>query len=909
MPLPWDPLEESTRLAALHALGVLDTPADPALDALVRAAAAICEVPISLISLVDSERQWFKANHGLSDVSETPRDWSFCSHAIATPAPLEVRDARADARFLANPLVTGPPGIRFYFGVPLALSDGERIGTLCVIDQKPRCLGPRQRQALAELGHAVARLLQRHPTQAADELRQRALEELAASSTQAIVLTDAEGRTVWTNQAFTEMSGYPLAELRGRKPGAVLQLAETDPATVAQIRAAMAARRICRTELLNARRDGRRYWTALEIHPVLRPNDVLAGYISFQQDVTARKQVEQELAESRLLLQQAASAAGFGAGYLDLASGLVRWDPLCARLLGVGPDFQPTLERCLALFLPDSAERFRAALAHAIAAREPLSVELCRTLPDGRERWIQVSGRIEFRDEQPVRMIGGLLDVTAMKRTEQALADSQAFLEHAGQIAGVGAYRVDLDSGCAEWSPQTCRMHEVPENFRPTLDQAIAFYPPECRPTVERLVGEAIAQEGRFEFELPLVTARGRQIWVQATGEVFREADGRRVLVGGVLDISDRKRAQAALQQNEARLRALFELSPVGITLQDAETRKVLDANPALLQMVGFTLEEHLQHARSVLTPSEYEEGSLRQLQKVLETGSYGPYEKEVYRRDGSRLPVRLQGRSFRDEDGRTLVWTMVEDLTHSRRVDRMKREFVSVVSHELRTPLTALRGAIGLMKRLPASTTGPGAELLQIAEQNCLRLGFLVDDLLDMERLSAGKLRLELTAVPVSELLSEATASHRTYLSGRRDGIRVIEPVPLVNVLADRQRLIQVLSNLLSNALKFSPPEGVVELGAEQLGPRLRFWVQDQGPGIPEDFREQIFDRFAQADASDTRRMGGSGLGLAIVRELTQLMDGGVGFVSAPGRGTRFWIELPLADAAPAAPPTEPAP
>lgn len=1484
MPLLQGSLDESARVAALHALGVLDTPADPALDALVRAAAALCDAPISLISLIDDERQWFKANHGLPGVRETPRDWSFCSHAIARSEPMEVPDATRDLRFTSNPLVTGDPGIRFYFGVPLALTGGERIGTLCVIDRVPRQLSSTQRLALSELGAAVTRLLERQPALPAldESLRQRALEELAASYSQAILLTDTEGRTVWANTAFTELSGYPLAELMGKKPGKLLQTAETDPAAVARIRAAMAARQVCQVELLNARRDGRRYWTALEIHPVFRQHGALAGYIGFQQDITARKQIEQQLVESRVLLEQATSAANFGAGYLDLDSGRICWDPRCARLLGVAADFEPTLDTCRALFSTESADHFRTALARAVASREALSVELFRTLPDGGERWLQVSGRIEFREDRPLRLIGGMLDITVRKRVEQELADSRAFLEQAvnvldyapwrvdartgavrweqnswrilgvpkdflptldncldfypdptiraevaqrvqiaieagqpfdfeapirtgdgrdlwvrvvgrpelnaagevigviggtldisrqhalqlaltdtrrfleqaARIAGVGAYRVDLASGAIDWSPQTCRIHEVPEDFRPTLEQAIAFYPPESRATVERLVGEAIASGTRFAFELPLITASGRRIWVHSIGEVVTEADGRRVLVGGILDvtaqrlqrqaledshrrialanaaggigtwewriaegklhwdegtsllmgaptreividmaqwatlihpedrdqvsasmmtaiaagaadwagefrtsgqhtpvrhlasaariqrdadgqpltvtgvtrditeqrqlterlqqqaeglrwqlrlgaaitraqrafihedqphraydalledllaltgseygfigevrqeaglpflriraitdlswddhsrqlltqlhsegldfhrldtlltapllsgepllsndplrdprrgglppghpplhnylgipvldtagivaivglanrpagfdlalvdklqpllatigqlvradaamrasregkqrlaatieaarvgtwewnvqsgelvinerwaemlgysvaelapvnvgswfqlghpqdlerahqlllahfrrdldyydvemrlrhksgqwvwvhtrgrvaswddsgrpirmygthtdITERKRAEAALQQSEARLRALFELSPVGITLQDAETQRVLDANPAMFEMLGYTYEEFLQQDGVALTPPEQQEDSLLALRKLLASGSCGPFEKELYHKNGSRLPVRLQGRSFRDDDGRQLVWSMVEDLSHSRRVDRMKREFVSVVSHELRTPLTALRGALGLLKRLPGSGSGPGAELLDIAEQNCLRLGVLVDDLLDMERLTAGKLRLQTRAVPVAELLTEATASHRTYLSGRKGSIRVVEPVPDVTVQADRQRLIQVLSNLLSNALKFSPPGGVVELGAEQLGSRLRFWVQDQGPGIPADFRERIFERFAQADASDTRRMGGSGLGLAIVRELTQLMDGRVGFASEPGCGARFWIELPLADSDSSSLQPEPAP
>lgn len=132
---------EAATLAALHALEVLDTGPEAEFDALVRAASTICGVPISLISLIDAERQWFKANVGLPGVSETPRDVAFCAHAVLGDEIFEVPDATRDARFADNPLVAGQPAIRFYAGAPIRLTDGSRVGTLCVIDREPRVLG------------------------------------------------------------------------------------------------------------------------------------------------------------------------------------------------------------------------------------------------------------------------------------------------------------------------------------------------------------------------------------------------------------------------------------------------------------------------------------------------------------------------------------------------------------------------------------------------------------------------------------------------------------------------------------------------------------------------------------------------------------------------------------------------
>ncbi len=154
------PASEAARLAALRELGLLDTPPDVEFDALVRAASLVCRVPISLLSLVDETRQWFKANVGLPGVSETPREVAFCAHAIQGDDVMEVPDATRDARFADNALVTGAPGIRFYAGAPIRLSTGHTVGTLCVIDRQPMRLDGRQREILRNLAQAAGAALE-----------------------------------------------------------------------------------------------------------------------------------------------------------------------------------------------------------------------------------------------------------------------------------------------------------------------------------------------------------------------------------------------------------------------------------------------------------------------------------------------------------------------------------------------------------------------------------------------------------------------------------------------------------------------------------------------------------------------------------------------------------------------------
>jgi diguanylate cyclase (GGDEF)-like protein/PAS domain S-box-containing protein len=217
------PTDEAARLAALRALDVLDTPAEAEFDALVQAASTVCGTPISLVSLVDEGRQWFKANHGLAEATETPRNMAFCAHAILDDDLFVVHDATADERFADNPLVTGAPDIRFYAGAPVRLSDGHRVGTLCVIDRHPRQLDATQREVLISLSKAVARALEgrRAALQlrvAIDELegRHQMLDATLRSIEDAVLATDAAGCIHWANPAAERLLGRSAQGLRGR---------------------------------------------------------------------------------------------------------------------------------------------------------------------------------------------------------------------------------------------------------------------------------------------------------------------------------------------------------------------------------------------------------------------------------------------------------------------------------------------------------------------------------------------------------------------------------------------------------------------------------------------------------------------------------------------------------------------
>ena len=238
----------------------------------------------------------------------------------------------------------------------------------------------------------------------------------------------------------------------------------------------------------------------------------------------------------------------------------------------------------------------------------------------------------------------------------------------------------------------------------------------------------------------------------------------------------------------------------------------------------------------------------------------------------------------------------VTRDISERVRAEQIKREFVSVVSHELRTPLTSISGALDLLASTDVQTAPDQAKrLLEIARNNGKRLRLLIDDLLDMEKLVAGKMRFDLKPQPLRPLLQTAIDNHQTYGASRQIGLQLHEPLPECEVAVDAQRFAQVLANLLSNAIKFSPNGASVEVSAAVQGAHVQIRVRDHGAGVPASFQSRLFEPFSQADSSDSRQQVGSGLGLAIVHGMIERMHGSVRYEAAVGGGACFVIELPV--------------
>ena len=820
MRAPQQPCNETARQQGLEATGLLDTPADSRLDRLTEIARFSLSVPIALVTLIDNERQWFKSRQGLS-VPETGRDISFCGHAIHDSFPMVISDAGRDERFADNPLVTGPPHIRFYAGVPIHDESGYPLGTLCVIDTQPRTFDESQMECLQGLADLVEQTIRQDQRQARslDEAQQRREFELAR-----------------TNRALA---------------------------------------------LLNE--------------------------IAFELEGSLDEQIQQALALGRQFL-------GLDIGIVsDITGGWyrVRWCDT-AEEVALEPDQQfPLGDTYCDMVLSQQRELAISSMKDSDASAHPcyeafqLEAYIGTRLESDRQD--DVFGTVNFSSPHPrepfndserlfIRLLGRWISHQLIHHNRQH--ELEKLLQ---QIPGaIFQFRLWPDGTMAFpfMSSGIEALYGVtPEQAMEDPQSLFSQTHPEDLPAVNTSIQHSFATLEPWNIEFRTARDNNSFHWIKGASIPEKLPDGSVLWHGFLGDIHKQKQIELALASSETRLRALFEFSPIGINLNDFETGRFLDLNEALLAPTGYTREEFLQMTNLDLTPTEYIPQERQVLENLQTTGRYGPFEKEVIRRDGARYPVRIQGVLIEDSDGRPMVWSLTEDITESKQIENMKNQFIATVSHELRTPLTSIMGSLRLVN---AGTAGglpeKAANLLAIAQRNGERLAELINDLLDMEKLVSGKLRVSTRIEHLNPIIEETIEANREL--GTERGINLVYHACLSNVTVDvdRDRLIQALSNLLSNAIKFSPDQSSVEIRCSCEDQLIAVHVQDRGPGVPDEFQKNLFDRFAQAEASD-RKKPGTGLGLAITRELLQQMDGSVHYQSRDGGGATFTITLPIAE------------
>jgi two-component system, sensor histidine kinase and response regulator len=833
------PENEAARLAALRGLGILDTPPELAYDELCTLAAHICQAPIALISFVDEDRQWFKSRVGWT-AEESCRDVAFCAHAILQPDLLVVPDARADERFANNPLVTSPPSIRFYAGAPLVTAAGHALGTLCVLDHKPRELTAEQARALRALSHQVM---------AHVHLREQLTEQFRINA-----------ELARANEALKDE-----VALRNRTEEA-LRHSEA------------------------ALRENER-----QLNSFLSELPGLAFRCLFNEDWTA--------------LYAAGRSPIAGIEAEDLATGRIKYSDILH---------------------PEDAEPCARAVAEALARREPFENEHRIFDRQGQVKWILSRGHGIFAEDGSLRFIEGLnIDITEQKTCEEELQKANDRLAVAVRGSHVGVWENDMAEGDYRAGHVHCTNvleqlgYAFPDS---TLDYrtVAAFIHADDREPTEAVLRAYLAGETpEYSVKFRARHRDGTYRWMLSRGVAVRDAAGRPIrFVGTRIDITELKETEEKLRESKARFRAFIDHASDAFYLNTWPEAQFVDVNWQACEALGYTRAELIGMSPFDISPDVTAE-MLERLQAQLAAGETVSFDIRNRRKDGSLFPVEVRIRAI-TLAGRTYGLALVRDITERKRLEhelrqakeaaeaasRAKSDFLAHVSHEIRTPLNAILGMNELAQGI--SATDQQRKYLTVVQSSAEALLLVIDDLLDFSKIEAGKLELDRATFSLRTALNETFRS--LALGAHRKGLELvgrIRPNVADAFVGDRGRLRQVLTNLVSNAIKFTEQgEVAVEVTSEEQQPEdadafpvtrhsplvtLHFSVRDTGIGIPQDKQRKIFEAFEQADGSTTRRYGGTGLGLSIASRLVELMGGRITVESEPGRGSTFRFTVRL--------------
>ncbi|MES2723056.1 MAG: ATP-binding protein, partial [Pseudomonadota bacterium] len=614
-------------------------------------------------------------------------------------------------------------------------------------------------------------------------------------------------------------------------------------------------------------------------------------------------------------LARIARATSSGTALLDTA-GRIEWiNEGFTAITGYSLNESRGLTPWALLESPHTNPETLARLRGYIAGREGFRLQVQLQAKDQRQFWIDLDVRPTY-DAAGAHdgFVSVQTEVTSAKQLEARLKATSTSLRSAGHLARLGGWEVDLRNGVVRWSHEVRAMLDRPDRIE-TYAATLAIYPEGERERVRAYIRQAMQTGERIEFESPMLTPAGGDLWFRIVGEP-EMVDGKCVAIHGAMqDITAQRQAHAELLESERFGRGVIDGVAAMLTVID-ETGAIVAANQAFRARGAELIESDTYHLGRNLfdvvskLPGNHGKALVKGLRDIL-TGktrsfirAYQAVSGEWFRMTAARFagegPVRcvvitqsIQDLKESEDRLRELNVTLERARDDANAANEAKSAFLATMSHEIRTPLNGVLGMAQAMARddLPEIQR----ERLTVIRQAGETLLALLNDLLDLSRIEAGRLELEDSAVDVEQLVEGAHATFTT-LATEKDVSFAVSVAPEARGVwaGDPTRVRQIVYNLVSNAVKFTD-RGEVRVDVSVEAPHLVFKVTDTGPGIAADRLGALFQKFVQEDTSTTRRFGGSGLGLAICRELATLMGGEIEAASTLGQGSAFTVRLPL--------------
>jgi PAS domain S-box-containing protein len=589
------------------------------------------------------------------------------------------------------------------------------------------------------------------------------------------------------------------------------------------------------------------------------------------------------------------------------------WSPRLYEMLGfrVG-EIQATFELFLKdLLHPEDRPQVERALELHFQQLQLFRLEIRLRHKSGEYRWFETAGKASFDAAgKPRRMCGSIIDITTHKNLRLEVEKNELLFQEIGIMTQTGGWEIDLLTKKTRWSRQLYDLFEIPEDFTPDLETLMDFYAPEAVPVIRHKVKEALVAGKSWDEELKFIPTGKREIWVRSLGKPLFDLAGAVIGLRGVVqNINDRKLAEQLLQASEEKFRTMFELSPVGMALTNLETGLFVEFNQAFLASTGYTSEELKSITYQTLTPEEFIPSLQEQIEILLKKGVYGPFEKEHIAKDGHRIQVLLNGILVENSQGQQLVWSFLQDISEIKRreqviatlieeltaINEQKDQLFSVVSHDLRGTIGTTDSILNYLTDLIGEAPGETQELIKKARQSSAMARALVEDLLLWARNQMDKVTFDPVNLPVQAIAAQVFDSVRAQADLKKLQLLLDMPAGL-EVKADAEMLKVILRNLVSNAIKYSYPEGRVTLSAKENEGMVTIAVQDEGVGIKADNLDKLFDSKKHFTTLGTMGEKGSGLGLLLYQEFVQKHGGKIWVTSQVNRGSTFAFSLPPA-------------
>jgi PAS domain S-box-containing protein len=769
-----------------------------------------------------------------------------------------------------------------------------------------------------------------------DVSERKKIEEALRESEERFRLAARAGRTMVYELSLDDArvtAAQGLADLLGYSPNeAELSLTWWDrqihPDDLPMCHAAFAQKRAApQDRVLQYRmrhKDGRLLWVEDYATPVRDAAGAVRRLVGTVMDITERKAAEAELERARHTLAEAQRIAHLGSFEYIAATQSTVWSEEEYRIYGLdpatpSPAYDVLLANCIH---PDDATRLHHTFTEAIERGGIYELEHRIVRPDGSVRWVYDRAQPYFDAHRNLlRYVGATLDITERKAAEETVRRSEALLRAVTDHCPDAIYLKDRDGRLLFANPATLAIIGKPAaDVLGRTDEEFYDHPADGRAIMANDL--RIMAGGKVEtLEESLSKPEGLRFYL-ATKAPFHDPHGQVVgLIGVARDITERRQAEAALRESEQRFRLMADGLAVMVWVRDAQCRLEF-ANRTFCEFFGVTPEEISAGRWHKPVHPEDQQAYFDGLLACAAEPRPFHAECRARRADGQWRWIESWGQPRFSAAGQFLGFVGASpDITERKefeqqraalldseraarsaaeRAARTKDEFLATLSHELRTPLAAILGWSHLLRRgtLPPDEA---AEALKTIEDNARLQKQLIEDLLDMGRVMSGKLKLDMQPVDVAMIIEEAVAMFRPEAASRELTLAVALDRRLGQVLGDSGRLKQVIGNLLSNALKFTPAGGRVRIRGVRRREQVIIAIKDSGIGIAPEFVPLLFERFRQADASTTRKYRGLGLGLALVKQLTELQHGTVQARSAGlGRGATFFIRLPALNAGP---------